>query len=319
MIGHNADVGVAVHSDDQPTLFHYVQWHIGDYKEGTANMTLEIEGAYMRFLMQLYGSGKPLPDDDLIMAKRMGTVTRVWRRIKEMLISVGKIIARNGCLTNARFERERLVRAEEIKNRSAAATARWRKGSRKTVEAAVQGDCNGVTNRMQSPNDRKKINKINETALEVHMLTNNHKPITIEKENPGASESVAAVEPLLPQIEGFNGATTLMVTKIAKWMNPNAPAYAEARQWLVNTAQIYGNEVVRDAFAAMEAKAASGDIVGRPLVFMTKTCQGKKRDLDEQKQQKQDMAGLQNMSEAARKKILADRERAKKGENMLWT
>lgn len=318
MIGHNVDDGVAAQELGDPAIkFRYMPLHIGDWFLGNSGLTFEHRGFYIDFLARLYDRGKPFIDNDREMADIFDISIRVWRRLKEVLIKAGKILVRNGALTNERFEKERRRRADEMRRKSEAAQARWRNS--KEISGKIAGNLDEISTKI-SPKSEVDTSKIKELAEILHqppLIVNRNR--SKEEENPGASESVAAAEPLLPQIEGFNGATTLMVTKIAKWMNPNAPAYAEARQWLVNTAQIYGNEVVRDAFAAMEAKAASGDIVGRPLVFMTKTCQGKKRDLDEQKQQKQDMAGLQNMSEAARKKILADRERAKKGENMLWT
>jgi len=106
-------------------LFLYAQWHIGDYIIGTQGMSLEHEGAYQRFLMRLYARGKPLPDDDTIMASIMSLSTRVWKRVKGALVSAGKIIQKCGCLTNARFEKERLKRAEQLRKRSLAAQARW--------------------------------------------------------------------------------------------------------------------------------------------------------------------------------------------------
>jgi uncharacterized protein YdaU (DUF1376 family) len=177
--------------DDHETVFHYVQWHIGDYIAGTDGMVLEIEGAYMRFLSRLYRRGKPLPDDDLLMASTMGLTTRVWRRVKQVLIGFGKIIARNGSLTNARFEREREARAAEIKKRSAAATARWEKSAKKAaglvVATPIQRECNADTTRMQSQSDAKKTNKNNDPSVEVHMLTNNQYPITIKETPPPPS------------------------------------------------------------------------------------------------------------------------------------
>lgn len=132
-IGHNsAAFGEELREDleallteDSDKLFIYAQWHIGDYIIGTQGMTLEHEGAYQRFLMRLYARGKPLPDDDGIMASIMSLSTRVWRRIKLTLIDLGKIIVRAGCLTNARFEKERQRRAEQLRKRSQAAHQRW--------------------------------------------------------------------------------------------------------------------------------------------------------------------------------------------------
>ena len=126
-------------TEEADRLFIYAQWHIGDYIIGTQGMSLEHEGAYQRFLMRLYARGKPLPDDDRAMAAIMSLSTRVWCRVKAALVALGKIIVRAGCLTNARFEKERLKRAEQLHKRSLAAQARWRQErevSAKPKEAA---------------------------------------------------------------------------------------------------------------------------------------------------------------------------------------
>jgi uncharacterized protein YdaU (DUF1376 family) len=141
-IGHNSTaVAGDIRDDleriltgDTETLFIYAQWHVNDYIAGTRGMSLEHEGAYQRFLMNLYSRGKPLPDDDSFMARVMALSTRVWRRIKDALVASGKIVMRGGCLTNARFERERRKRAEELQNRSRAALIRWQQERENAAE-----------------------------------------------------------------------------------------------------------------------------------------------------------------------------------------
>lgn len=133
-IGHNsaafnqtlrADIE-ALLNEDTERLFIYAQWHVNDYIAGTMGMSLEHEGAYQRFLMRLYARGKPLPDDDEFMAKVMSLSRTIWRRIKGALVAAGKIIVKAGCLTNPRFEKERIKRAEQLVKKSAAAQQRWR-------------------------------------------------------------------------------------------------------------------------------------------------------------------------------------------------
>jgi uncharacterized protein YdaU (DUF1376 family) len=104
-----------------------VQWNVGDYTLGTQGMTLETEGAYRRFLMRLYAHGKPLPDDDSYMAIAMSLSRTIWRRVKKTLIGLGKIIVRAGSLTNTRFEKERIKRAEQMARQANAARVRWQK------------------------------------------------------------------------------------------------------------------------------------------------------------------------------------------------
>lgn len=107
----------------QEVPFTYVKWGIEDWLKGTSDMSLEIEGAYKRFLTQLYKWGRPLRDDDAFMAKRMAISLRVWKRVKSVLVEGGKIIVKSGYLTNSRFEKERAERAAAIRAHAEGALA----------------------------------------------------------------------------------------------------------------------------------------------------------------------------------------------------
>lgn len=150
--------------------FRHIDWHIGDWLGGTLGMSLEVEGAYCRFLNRLYQRGKPLPDDDRFMAVSMGLSLRVWKRIKEALIAAGKVIARAGCLTNLRFEKERIKRAERIKQAAANAHARWQAGKGlEQVSAKFEPSLEQTPSKL-ARKVRKKVNKINASADATAML-----------------------------------------------------------------------------------------------------------------------------------------------------
>lgn len=174
--------------DDHETVFHYAQWHIGDYVAGTRGMSLEHEGAYIRFLMRLYERGKPLPDDDRFMATCMALSIRVWRRIKQTLIQFGKIVSRNGCLTNARFERERQRRADEIRKQAHAARKGWdRKRSEEAKKAKTSPKVSESLDEVWSKvlkNFAEKCSEINGRWHATRARSNNHYPITIKRKPP---------------------------------------------------------------------------------------------------------------------------------------
>lgn len=174
--------------DDHETTFRYAQWHVGDYITGTMGMQLEQEGAYIRFLMRLYQRGKPLPDDDRFMAMAMNLSIRVWKRVKDGLIAVGKIISKAGYLTNSRFEKERQVRAETMRKQAEAARLRWQnhrreKGGLGEVSGKFAGSLDETSPKLPANASKKPI-KINDPVLTDHMLTNNQYPITIEDNPP---------------------------------------------------------------------------------------------------------------------------------------
>ena len=183
-IGHNSaayglaspdkEVETILH-DDHKKLFYYAKWHIADYITGTQGMNLEHEGAYIRFLVRLYDRGKPFPDDDRFMATVMGVGLRVWRRIRAALISVGKIVCRNGALTNSRFEQERKKRAEELRRQAEAARKRWeRERQNKKVSAKFQQSLPEVCSKVPA-NINKKVNEINGSDVTTHMPTRDYR------------------------------------------------------------------------------------------------------------------------------------------------
>jgi uncharacterized protein YdaU (DUF1376 family) len=85
------------------------------------------------------------------MASIMSLSTRVWRRIKAVLVEMGKIIVRGGCLTNERFEKERAKRAQELRKRSLAAQTRWQAERAKAAPEAEVEKVNPTTEPEVSP------------------------------------------------------------------------------------------------------------------------------------------------------------------------
>lgn len=167
-IGHNHPPADPA-GEEESIRFLYVQLHIGDYITGTIGMTPELEGAYCRFLVRLYQRGRAFPDDDRVLCAAMGLTIRVWKRLKETLVSLGKIVIRNGCLTNDRFEKERVKRAEMLRKQAEAAHARHAKSrAEKTSLPQTSAKLRGSlpqTSAKLAENFVEKSNGINETEV----------------------------------------------------------------------------------------------------------------------------------------------------------
>ena len=149
------------------------------------------------------------------------------------------------------------------------------------------------------------------------MLSNIQYPISIKENNQQAVESSPA-SGMLEEIEGLNGTSLLMRVKVAKWINPLQPDYRTAQHWLTTTVQAYGGEAVKEAFAAVETKMASDDVVAAPLKLMAKICEQKKRERETAAKRKAEVASLQNISEETRRAIQRDKERLERGEKDAW-
>ena len=77
-----------------------------DWIVGTEGLSLEASGAYIQLLARMYDEARPLPFDLPFLARRIGVHWRSLKKAIAELIERGKIIIRNGFLTNDRFEIE---------------------------------------------------------------------------------------------------------------------------------------------------------------------------------------------------------------------
>lgn len=242
--------------EDGETLFRFVMWNVNDYLAGTAGLTAEQEGVYMRFLMQLYSNGKPLPDDDAWMSRLLRLSVRVWRRVKESLAELGKIIIRNSALTNSRFEAERIKRAEDHQKRAAAAHKRWAQ-NRKT-KAAIEPTLPKVSAKFPEsfgetlPQKSEKANKINDDRVKEDMLSRIHKPESIEKEKKESSSRLTDSD-LSAVLEKAAGACLKNPAAA-----PGLLVMSQPRRWLEQGCDL--DKDVLPAIRAVAAKSRSGSI-----------------------------------------------------------
>lgn len=189
-------------SDDVAVPFVYAKWSLVDWIEGTEGFQLELEGAYVRFMNRLYRRGRALPDDDRFMSGHMALSLRVWKRIKAVLVELGKIIVVNGCLTNPRFEKERLERASMLRKQSEAAVANHE--SRRLGNASLSKFEQSLakTSAKLQANSDEKPNEINVSRLSDHT---HYKSKEKERKNP----------PCPPVGGGVEGKAASQVAKVA--------------------------------------------------------------------------------------------------------
>lgn len=83
----------------------------GEFILGTVHMDLETRGAYSVLIDLLNDRDRPIPDEPRFIAGILNCSVRKWGEVRKRLLAEGKLILDdNGCLTNARFERERAAR-----------------------------------------------------------------------------------------------------------------------------------------------------------------------------------------------------------------
>lgn len=110
-----------------------IKWYKRDPQDaldGMAPLSLEERGAYNTVLDLFYVRDGKLPDDDRFIAGFLGCDVRVWRRIRERLIDLGKLFVEAGHIHNRRADEElhtalaRLVCSRNAGKASASSRAR---------------------------------------------------------------------------------------------------------------------------------------------------------------------------------------------------
>lgn len=111
---------------------------------GTRELTLEERGAYWDVCALIYSRGGPIADDEAWIAKALTCHVRTWRAIRAQLIAKGKLIARDGMLSNGRSLRE-IKRAEGRLKSSRDAAEESAKTRRERAENAdLSNDYNDI-------------------------------------------------------------------------------------------------------------------------------------------------------------------------------
>lgn len=93
-----------------------------DFMEGTIGLSFEEKGAYGLVLDLIYMRDGRLPDDPRYIAGHLGCSVRKWNTIRAALIQAGKLVVRDGVISNSRAdyltEETRKYQEQQAENRS---------------------------------------------------------------------------------------------------------------------------------------------------------------------------------------------------------
>ena len=84
----------------------FVRFYPSDWRSGCIGLTLEQEGLYVRVCAFIYESNRRLPFDDSHAAKVMGCHTNAYRKVRDQLVAIGKLVEREDGYSVPRAEKE---------------------------------------------------------------------------------------------------------------------------------------------------------------------------------------------------------------------
>lgn len=249
----------------------FVRFYPSDWRSGCIGLTLEQEGFYIRICAFIYDTDQRLPvGDDSMAAKLMGLHTNAYRKIRDQLVALGKLVERAGYWTVPRADRE-LAAAT-----SNQARAQERQADQNTGRETRQ-DTLGDTH-PNSPQETPQVfsentNKINGHLKSQEPIVSNHREGYIVRSESDAAREADGRTPAYGDLKrSFNGTTEAMLEFIERAMGGHCRPNAE--QWLASTTSALGAQNVAQAFAILAEKRAAGEIISRPLPHWSNIARG---------------------------------------------
>lgn len=126
--------------------------------DGMMILTLEERGAYNTVLDLIYAREGKVADDDRFLAGWMRCDIRVWKRIKERLISLGKLQTSDGLLTNLRATSEVSAALHASEAGRDHANRMWadRRGNKDLADGTPDGTPDGNNTQSKSKNQKER-------------------------------------------------------------------------------------------------------------------------------------------------------------------
>lgn len=266
-----------------------INWSADEWLAGTATLKADERGVYDTIINLIYSHGGPIPDDEKDLARLCGCHWRSFRRIRETLVSRGKIVAENGQVMVRRCAKE----LQDAFRRTAEASQNARKGRRKS------GNFNGLA----KPD-----------AFRAEKLTTitNHEPLTVEEDSEANASDVAAA-PSVPESDPVKA----FWTKAVGHLVATGVSDKQARPIVGKWRREFGDAAVMAAVAESERETAT-----EPIAFISACLQksrtarnganGHGRKLS--RTQEHSLAGLQAIWDADREEDLHSTSRVTWGD-----
>lgn len=149
----------------RPARAAFLKFYTGDYTAGTIGFDLEQRGFYTECLFRMWERKGGLPYDERWLARSLQCDPRTVRRLLLFLIDAGKLVVRDGLVTNTRMAKE----IAEYEARSTSARDRTKIGQRshedQTKIEAKKSEIEVITTTEASADDTPRIQKP-ETRIE---------------------------------------------------------------------------------------------------------------------------------------------------------
>ena len=116
-----------------------------DWDNGTANLTLEEEAAYLRIVNSMHKHKAPVPDNDRVLAGMFRVSMRKARALLASLVAAGKVTVDGGYISNERAASDLVHRGFVSISRAETGAKGGRKRAENAAKALIDKDANQAT------------------------------------------------------------------------------------------------------------------------------------------------------------------------------
>lgn len=228
----------------------FMRLFTSDYRDGTAQLSFELQGFYFRILTYLH-DGERVPADAAELARFLQCSPRTTRAFVPKLITAGKLYEANGELRNKRIDRdlEPMSGSDETELEPTS----------NPIEPDVElnsGRESQIIESNQGPQNH---------TMEITTSISNS--ISIPEEEP----EPASVEQEPDGLAGLNGAAASMIASVQGWMVGGDERCA--RNWLATTTRVYGPGPTKAAYHKLVTDMADGQTFAKPLQVWSRIAQ----------------------------------------------
>lgn len=134
----------------------WVRFFPSDWLAGTRGMSAAETGVYITLIAMMYESKEPVQDDDARLSRLCGLPVPGYRKIRDSLISSGKIVSSDGHLWNKRAQTEMEIRDEKTVSAKKSADSRWSKKQVKSIDDGCERNANAMRTQCYPEPDIRK-------------------------------------------------------------------------------------------------------------------------------------------------------------------
>lgn len=221
----------------------FMKLFTSDYRDGTAQLSFELQGFYFRILTYLH-DGDAVPSDPAKLAIFLQCSPRTVRAYLPKLIAAGKLYEADGVLRNKRVDRDLEPNSDRVEPDF--------KPSSNRVGAEVEPKSSRTPEKPESNQEPE-----NHT---MEITTSTSTAIAISRED---SHTASSLEQEPDGLAGLNGMAPSMISDVVKWMVGGDEQCA--RTWLANTTRTYGSAITKAAYHKLGTDMLNGETFAKPL------------------------------------------------------